>query len=147
MDRCVCVGLSQTTRMLLPFTIILLSSLVAVESAIAFGTCPRSEFGKETTEETWECDNGRSTCSSSTDSCSSEGSQTSTSGTSYYAADGSFESAVGGGWDCRQIHRYHLLSRFFYQFKYDKLSYFLLALSILSIKKKLDFEPTRAGAP
>ena len=139
MDRCVCVGLSQTTRMLLPFTIILLSSLVAVESAIAFGTCPRSEFGKETTEETWECDNGRSTCSSSTDSCSSDGSQTSTSGTSYYAADGSFESAVGGGWDCRQIHRYHLLSRFFYQFKYDKLSYFLLALSILSIKKTLDF--------
>merc|ERR1712180_45483 len=62
---------------------------------------PLSEFGKETTEETWECDNGRSTCSSSTDSCSSEGSQTSTSGTSYYAADGSFESAVGGGWDCR----------------------------------------------
>merc|ERR1712180_97510 len=91
----------ETTRMLLPFTIILLCSLVAVESAIAFGTCPRSEFGKETTEETWECDNGRSTCSSSTDSCSSDGSQTSTSGTSYYAADGSFESAVGGGWDCR----------------------------------------------
>merc|ERR1712240_245120 len=82
---------------------------------------PLSEFGIEITEETWECDNGRSTCSSSTDSCSSEGSQTSTSGTSYYAADGSFESAVGGGWDCRQIHRYHLLNQFFYQLKFDKV--------------------------
>ena len=96
-------GLSPTTKMLVPLFVLLASSFLAVESAIAFGTCPRSDWGKETTEEKWECRNGESSCFSSTDTCSHDGSQQSVEGTAHYDADGSFREAVGGGWDCRQI--------------------------------------------
>merc|ERR1712037_355543 len=93
-------GLSPTTKMLVPLFVLLASSFIAVESAIAFGTCPRSDWGKETTEEKWECRNGESSCFSSTDTCSHDGSQQIVEGTAHYDADGSFRE-VGGGWDCR----------------------------------------------
>merc|ERR1712037_317946 len=93
-------GLSPTTKMLVPLFVLLASSFIAVESAIAFGTCPRSDWGKETTEEKWECRNGESSCFSSTDTCSHDGSQQIVEGTAHYDADGSFREA-GGGWDCR----------------------------------------------
>merc|ERR1712037_113670 len=89
-------GLSPTTKMLVPLFVLLASSFLAVESAIAFGTCPRSDWGKETTEEKWECRNGESSCFSSTDTCSHDGSQQIVEGTAHYDADGSFRFEEAG---------------------------------------------------
>ena len=104
-------GLSPTTKMLVPLFVLLASSFLAVESAIAFGTCPRSDWGKETTEEKWECRNGESSCFSSTDTCSHDGSQQIVEGTAHYGADGSFREAVGGGWDCRHIFHFKSVTK------------------------------------
>ena len=82
---------------LLPTLLLLASSLLLVESAISRGPC--TELGTETTKETWQCDNGASTCSQGVDSCSSDGEGVRTGGTAYYKADGTFTST--GGWDCR----------------------------------------------
>merc|ERR1719342_877876 len=87
--------------MLVSLLLLLASSFLAVESAVAVGTCPRNERGTETTEEEWDCNKGASSCSVTIDTCSSDGSWRSVSGITYYDADGSFREAVGGGWDCR----------------------------------------------
>ena len=92
----------MSTKMLVPLFVLLASSFLAVESAIAFGTCPRRDWGKETTEENWECTNGKSSCSSTTDSCSNDGELRSTAGTNNYDANGNLLPSTGG-WDCRQI--------------------------------------------
>merc|ERR1712130_812643 len=93
--------LPSTTKMLVTLLLLLASSFLAVESAIGIGTCPRSDWGKETTEEKWKCTNGGSSCFESNESCSNDGELVSTSGTSHYDADGKFVYATGGGWDCR----------------------------------------------
>ena len=97
------IGLSPTTKMLVPLFVLLASSFLAVESAIAFGTCPRSDWGKETTEEKWECTNGESSCFSSTVSCSNDGTSSTVGGVRDYDANGNEVASTGGGWDCRQI--------------------------------------------
>merc|ERR1712080_179501 len=93
-------GLPSTTKMFVTLLLLLASSFLAVESAVSFGTCPRSDWGKETTKEDWECNNGESTCSSFTDSCSNDGQLLSTAGTSNYDENGN-QLPSTGGWDCR----------------------------------------------
>ena len=88
--------------MIVTFLFILASSFLLVESAIQRGTCPRSEWGTETTEESWECTKEESKCTSDTDTCSHDGSLESVAGTAHYFPDGSGEES-GSGWDCRQI--------------------------------------------
>ena len=97
-------GLSAATKMLMPLLVLLASSFLAVEStSIAFGTCPRRDWGKETTEEKWECTNGQSSCFSSTVSCSNDGTSSTVGGVRDYDANGNEVASTGGGWDCRQI--------------------------------------------
>ena len=93
------------TKMLVSLLVLLASSPhLVVESAIAIGSCPSSEWGTEKTTENWDCDNGASSCSKEIETCSSDGSWQSQAGTEFYDANGSFTGAVGGGWDCRHIN-------------------------------------------
>merc|ERR1712037_932740 len=94
--------LKPDTKMLVPLFVLLASSFPAVQStSIVPGTCPRSEWGKETTEEEWECTNGQSSCFSSTVSCSNDGTSWTVGGVRDYDANGNEVASTGGGWDCR----------------------------------------------
>ena len=87
--------------MLVPLLVLFASSLLAVESAISQGPCDNP--GVETTEESWNCDNGDTKCTSFVTTCDSNGFGTETSGTLTFLANGR-EFGVGGAWDCRQIY-------------------------------------------
>ena len=98
--------LPSTTKMLVPLFALLASSLLAVESALSRGTCPRDEWGTEAIEESWECNNGASSCFSSIDTCSNDGSFRGVAGSTNYDANGNGLPSTGGGWDCRHIYLY-----------------------------------------
>merc|ERR1712080_752723 len=90
--------LTATTKMLKSLLILLVSTRLLVESAVSQGPC--SDRGTETTEESWACSNGDSTCTKIVNTCSSDGFGTEVSGRTGYLSNG-LSSAVGPGWDCR----------------------------------------------
>merc|ERR1712112_150756 len=73
------------------------------EAAVEFGVCGRSEYGRTTTEQTYECGRGRddTVCSTITTTCSCEGRERIESGYTTYTAWGSSTNTGAGGWDCR----------------------------------------------
>ena len=88
------------TKMLVPLFILLASSLLSVESAISQGPCDNP--GTETTEESWNCNNGDSECTSFVTTCDSNSFGSEVSGTLNFLANGE-EFGVGEAWDCRHI--------------------------------------------
>merc|ERR1712012_69907 len=90
--------LTAATKMLKSLLILLVSTRLLVESAVSQGPC--SDRGTETTEESWACSNGDSTCTKIVNTCSSDGFGTEVSGRTEYLSNG-LSSAVGPGWDCR----------------------------------------------
>merc|ERR1711909_217815 len=90
------------TKMFVTLLLLLASSFIAVESSsFVTSNCPRSDWGKETTEENWECSNGESSCHSYTETCSNDGELTGFGGIQNYDIDGNLLATTGGGWDCR----------------------------------------------
>ena len=95
------------TKMFVTLLLLLASSFIAVESSsFVTSNCPRSDWGKETTEENWECSNGESSCHSYTETCSNDGELTGFGGIQNYDIDGNLLATTGGGWDCRQIYSF-----------------------------------------
>ena len=69
------------------------------EAAIQHGICGLSEYGRTTTEKTFDCRGDEIVCSTIQKTCSCEGQEIKVSGSTTYK--GTLQWAVGaGGWDC-----------------------------------------------